>query len=194
MKAKKHPGGRPTEYREQFNEQAYKMCLLGADDAGLAELFGVTGRTINRWKRNYPEFCQSLRAGKAIADAEVASALYKSATGRHVITEDRVVSDGEGGTKIVTLSKQVPPDVAAQKAWLHNRAPKYWRNQPETLAEINFNPVPQAELDRIHAINLEKQKELMATVMGRVARLGIVTSYIDSSATREAGDEKNKTE
>jgi hypothetical protein len=31
--------GRPTKYKEEYNEQAYKLCLLGATDKELADFF-----------------------------------------------------------------------------------------------------------------------------------------------------------
>ena len=38
-------------------------------------------RTINRWKNQQPEFCQSLKEGKAEADARVADSLSQRAIG-----------------------------------------------------------------------------------------------------------------
>lgn len=65
--AKDNEGGRPTEYKHEYNDQAYKLCLLGATDNDLADFFNVTERTINNWKEEYQEFFQSINAGKEIA-------------------------------------------------------------------------------------------------------------------------------
>ena len=40
----KSTAGQPTKYKKEFAEQAYKYCLLGADDKKLAFLFEL------KWK------------------------------------------------------------------------------------------------------------------------------------------------
>ena len=44
--------GRPTKYEEEYNEQAYKLCLLGATDKEIGDFFNVDERTINNWNRD----------------------------------------------------------------------------------------------------------------------------------------------
>ena len=54
MAKTKNKGGRPPgtgKYKEEFDKQAYKLCLLGADDKRLADFFGVTETEI---KLNLP--------------------------------------------------------------------------------------------------------------------------------------------
>jgi hypothetical protein len=72
--------GRPTLYREEYTEQALKLCRLGATDRELADFFDVSEQTINAWKDAHPEFLESLKDGKAKADAEVADKLFRRAT------------------------------------------------------------------------------------------------------------------
>ncbi|QFY45050.1 hypothetical protein F6R98_10435 [Candidatus Methylospira mobilis] len=131
--------GRPTLYRDEYAEQAYKLCLLGMTDAEMAEFFEVSESTINLWKIEYPEFSESIAMGKGVADAAVAEALYKSATGAHFIKEDRAVSDGCGGTKIITMEKQLPPESRAQSFWLKNRQPQQWRDKVEVNATMKLD-------------------------------------------------------
>ncbi len=73
--------GRPTKYKEEYAEQAYKLTMLGFIDAELAEFFEVDESTINNWKHDQPEFLESIKKGKSLADAEVASKLYHRAIG-----------------------------------------------------------------------------------------------------------------
>ena len=73
--------GRPSLYREEFAEQARKLCLLGATDQELADFFEIDVRTIYDWKRTKPEFSQAIARGKMLADAEVAAKLYERACG-----------------------------------------------------------------------------------------------------------------
>ena len=39
--------GRPTKYKEEYAEQAYKLCLLGAKDKEMADFFQVSLSTLN---------------------------------------------------------------------------------------------------------------------------------------------------
>ena len=73
--------GRKSAYKEEYNQLAENYALLGATDKEMANLFGVTERTLNQWKKDYPEFLQSLKKGKSIADANVAAKLYNRAIG-----------------------------------------------------------------------------------------------------------------
>lgn len=119
---------RPTDYRQEYAEQAHKLCLLGFTDKQLAVFFGVNESTINRWKQKYPEFCKSIKSGKVIADAQVTESLFKRATGIEV-TEVEVRDDGKKKVKRVT-KRPIPPDTTAQIFWLKNRQPELWRDKP----------------------------------------------------------------
>ena len=81
MAAKWNQVGRPSKFRQEYVEQAFKLCLLGATDAELGRFFDVDERTINNWKESHPEFLQSLKDGKEQADARVAQSLYRKALG-----------------------------------------------------------------------------------------------------------------
>src|SRR5690606_9591061 len=77
----KSKGGRPTDYRPEYCELARNYCLLGAKDTELAVFFGVSESTLNLWKKEHPEFSESIKEGKEEADARVAQSLYHRATG-----------------------------------------------------------------------------------------------------------------
>jgi len=68
--------GRPTKYKEEYAEQAYKLCLLGHIDDELADFFEVDVSTIHRWKLEHEEFRDSIKKGKEIADGNVVQSLY----------------------------------------------------------------------------------------------------------------------
>lgn len=123
----KHPGGRPTDFKEEYIELAYKFCLLGADDKTLARYFDVTEQTINNWKIKVPEFFESIKRGKEIADAEIANALYHRAKG-YEHKEDKIFNNN-GSPLIVPTIKHYPPDTAAAFIWLKNRS--NWRDKQE---------------------------------------------------------------
>ena len=74
-------GGRPTSFKKEYVEQAYKLCLLGATDKDLANFFNVTEQAINIWKGKYNDFRLVLQEGKMLADANVAERFYNRARG-----------------------------------------------------------------------------------------------------------------
>ncbi|WP_276308161.1 hypothetical protein [Methylomonas sp. Kb3] len=41
----------------------------------------MSEKTINTWKKQAPEFADSLKRGKTLADAQVANSLFHRATG-----------------------------------------------------------------------------------------------------------------
>ena len=121
--------GRPSKYRDEFAEQARKLCLLGATDKELGSFFGVSEQTINAWKSEHSAFLESLKAGKELADATVADSLYQRAKGySHPEDDIRVV----GGAIVITPTiKHYPPDSTALIFWLKNRRPDLWRDKRE---------------------------------------------------------------
>jgi hypothetical protein len=123
------PAGRPTKYKTEYADQAYKLCLLGATDAEMANFFEVDEATINRWKEAHPEFCESIKNGKIKADAEVASSLYKRATGYKIDTVK--VFQFQGEPVIVPVVEEIAPDTGAAMAWLKNRRKKEWRDKQD---------------------------------------------------------------
>ena len=134
----KHPGGRPTKYKPEYAELAFKYCLLGATDAELAKYFEVDERTINRWKQDYPEFCQSIKEGKEEADAKVANSLFKKATGYE--QETFKVFQFQGDPVIVPVVEHIAPDTGAAMAWLKNRQPSKWRDKQDIDMTIKDMP------------------------------------------------------
>lgn len=136
--------GRPTKYDEdKYPKQAYKLCLLGATDAELADFFEVHEDTINEWKIVYPEFSVSIKKGKDQADAEVAHKLFKRATGYE--HDDVDIKMYEGQIIETQLVKHYPPDTAAAIFWLKNRQKKKWTDK-QVLSNDPDNPLPQVTI------------------------------------------------
>jgi hypothetical protein len=127
IKKKESAGGRPTSYKQEYAEQAYKLCLLGATDTKLADFFGVSESTLNLWKQAHPKFSESMSSGKDQADAEIAQALFHRAKGySHPEVDVRVVASEIVQTP---LTKHYPPDTQAASLWLRNRQPRLWRDK-----------------------------------------------------------------
>ena len=117
------PAGQPTKYREEYNERAKSLCLLGLIDRELAFHFDVTEKTLNNWKHEHPKFLQSLKDGRINADANVARSTYKRALGY----------DKDG--------KHYPGDTKAQQIWLNNRQRGLWKDRQTVEHDTteNFN-------------------------------------------------------
>jgi len=127
--------GRPTTYKHEYDNQAFKLCLLGHTDEELARYFEIEVSTLNKWKLANPNFVESIKAGREDADAEVSQALYKSAMGySHPETIYHVVSDGSNlGSSVVATEtvKQYPPNERALRFWLMNRQRAKWTEKTE---------------------------------------------------------------
>lgn len=121
--------GRPTAYKPEYVQQAYKLALLGLTDAQMADVFGVSEQTLNAWKGKYPEFLESIKNGKAPADAEVAASLYRRAKG-YSHPEDKIFCNANGEVTVQPTTKHYPPDTAAAFIWLKNRAG--WKDKVHT--------------------------------------------------------------
>jgi len=120
--------GRPSKYREEFAQQAYKLCLLGLTDAELAKYFEIAESTLNLWKEGHPEFMEALKAGRAQADAKVAEKLYRRATGYSHVDTKFATFEGQI-TDQKEYIKHHPPDTTAAIFWLKNRQKKHWRDK-----------------------------------------------------------------
>lgn len=121
--------GRPTKYKEEYAEQARKLCLLGSTNPELASFFEVSVDTITEWMNVHEDFSAAIKSGKDQADANVASRLYSRAMGYdHEDTDIRVI---EGQIVQTSVQKYYPPDTAAAIFWLKNRQRAKWRDRIE---------------------------------------------------------------
>ena len=134
------PAGAPSLFKDEYNEQAEKLCKLGATDSELADFFEVTETTINNWKIVHTEFFESIKKGKILADSNVAERLYQRALGfEHDSEEIKVLTVGkESVIERVPIRKIYPPDPTAAIFWLKNRRPKEWRDKQEMEGKIQL--------------------------------------------------------
>jgi hypothetical protein len=143
--------GAPTKYRAVYDEQVRKLCLLGATDKAIAEFFEVDEATINRWKIEFPSFCESIKTGKQHADMEVAESLFKRATGyKH---DEDVIFQYKGDPVIVSSTKHYAPDVTAAIFWLKNRTRRNefpWKDRMELISQAvqNLNELSDEDLQQ----------------------------------------------
>lgn len=120
--------GRPSKF-EQVKDMLYKMASYGMTDKQMADVVGVSEQTINNWKLKDPNFLESLKAEKEIADARVERSLFERATG-YSHAEDKIFNDN-GTPLVVPTVKHYAPDTTAAIFWLKNRKPREWRDKQD---------------------------------------------------------------
>jgi hypothetical protein len=160
--------GRPTLYKEDYNEQVKKLCLLGATDKEISDFLQISESTLNNWKLEYPEFMESIRAGKQMADMEIAHSLYNSAQDRIIPEQQafklkKVYYDDNGKrieeerVEIVEVGRSVPANDRSIQFWLKNRNPDRWKDKHE-VEVTNDNMSPEEKAERIAYLKAKLNK------------------------------------
>lgn len=114
----------------------------GLTDEQIAGNLGISKDTFYKYKKEHPDFSDSLKKGKEIVDYAVENALLKRALGyTTTIKKDKVTKDGD----VVEIKEEVHvmPDTTAQIYWLNNRKPKQWKNK--RTEEANNDEISKVE-------------------------------------------------
>ena len=104
---------RPTKYNSSMLINAQKFAKVGMTDVQMALALGVSKATFNNWKKDYPEFLDSIKKAKTGSDEAIVNSLHKRASG---FTHD---------------GKYYPPDPVSMIFWLKNRQSEDWRDKQE---------------------------------------------------------------
>lgn len=132
--------GRPTEFREEYVEQAQRLAEIGWTDIEMADFFGVSDRTFYRWQNAHEHFRQAIKLGKDAPDDRMEYSLYHRGKGFEWYEEQAIKLKDvkyEGGKKVseterievVKIKRQAPPDSTAAIFWLKNR--RGWKDKSE---------------------------------------------------------------
>jgi len=141
--------GRPSKYKPEFADQARKLCELGATDLEIANFLEVDLSTINRWKVSQPDFCESLKRGKDVADDLVESRLFARATGySHDAVKIFLPKDADEPVYAPYVEHHAP-DTTAAIFCVKNRRPEKWRDRQQHDHTIGFEASLLEFLDRI---------------------------------------------
>ena len=150
--------GRKSGFKEEYVQLAENYALLGATDEELADFFNVNVATLNRWKKQFPEFRESLKKGKAVADANVASKLYNRAIGYDCKATKIVTYEGKV-TDQVEYVEHYPPDTTAASLWVRNRQPGKWRDKKEVESQVKLGDELESMSDEELAAIVRGEKE-----------------------------------
>lgn len=123
--------GRPTAYRQEFDERAERYALLGLTDVEIAECLGVAESTLHLWKKKHPSFSESITRGKVEADAKVAQSLYHRALGYSHDSVKIFMPAGRDEPVYAEYTEHYPPDTNAARLWLLNRQRGRWVDRHE---------------------------------------------------------------
>ena len=125
-KSKKNVGGRPTKYKPEYLAVMYKVTELGGTDKDVIAAIGVSERSLNSWKKKYPEVSAALNQGKDFANHEIKTALFQVAKGFKC--DDTKFATFEGQiTDSRKIKRHYPPNVRAIQFWLINRDRDNWK-------------------------------------------------------------------
>lgn len=148
--------GRAAKYTPELAEEFVSYIREGDNELTAAKKIDVGKSTVAKWKKDYPDFLESIKRARREISAkqvkDVEKSLYKRAVG-YPYVEEKIVkkpfnkTDGEGniiGTeeRIVertTQVKTVLPDVAAIIFFLTNRCPERWKNKQVQESKVDVS-------------------------------------------------------
>lgn len=116
-----------SAYVPGYAQRAHDLCLRGATDAEIAEVFEVHPASIADWKRTNPIFARALRNGREKALGRVARSLYAAATGQKIKETKAFVINGKIET--IDIVKELPVSVPAATLVLTNRDGGRWKDK-----------------------------------------------------------------
>lgn len=131
------------KYNAAYHDDwAWSLAIRGATNQDIADAFGTSRKTIERWKSQYQSFAEAMEKGKNAADAKVERSLFERATGYETTDTEKVIEvdprTGESKpVKVRTVTKQLPPDTMAGMYWLNNRRRDEWGKGKNKTQEIN---------------------------------------------------------
>ena len=144
--------GVPTKLTPKKAEKACEMAKKGATHPEVAEVLGVSEKTIYNWQRNNEDFLLAYREARAHANEAVEAALFKKATGyKKKIEKSAWSKERDDFVKDIT-EVEVEPDVNAIKFFLTNRDPDRWKEKSEVKTENEIKTItenPAEQLQRI---------------------------------------------
>lgn len=113
----------------------------GATNAELAEMLGVSVRTVYAWKGEYPQFAQAIRAGARESDGEILKSAFEQARGytrrvTEIVKLKEEFIDERSGKKLVReraeaveYDKYFEPDGRVTRFMLTNRLKDDYRDK-----------------------------------------------------------------
>lgn len=133
-------------WKPEMEEQVYRLALLGATKAQIAEFYGISIKLVEDWICYNPEFDRAWRRGTAEADMNVVKALYRKAVGyTYKETTNYTRLNAETGELMIVkqeiVEKHHSPDAFACLKWLALRQKQQWAEVSKTSVEVNHTGI-----------------------------------------------------
>ena len=136
--ARKGVGGRKALWDElgmaDRLEAIRGWALQGTTDKEMMQYLGISHETFYKWKKNYPEFNEAIKAGRFESDGEILNSAFKQTQGYYVqVTEPVKLRDEYGAehVEMVTYDKFIPANSTMTLFMLKNRLPQHYRDKQE---------------------------------------------------------------
>jgi Homeodomain-like domain len=156
-------GASPLYDPKHYPRYAKFLAERGATQAEIADCFGISTRTLQRWIVQYPELKEAVQAGNEVFNARVERALAERAIGFYAdqytwrATTDQERKQGKPEYVLVpTTRTYYPPDVAAARYWTKNRMRDKW-NDVNKVEVATKRRSSEEILEGIHAKLLDLQ-------------------------------------
>jgi len=127
---KKKIMGRPTKFNPILAEQIARMFELGLTDEQVSYATGIARATLSNWKKDNPDFLDTIKKAKAAADSQVEISLFRRAMGyEHKAV--KIFCNKDGKVTNVDYTERYPPDTTACIFWKKNRDPDRWKDKQD---------------------------------------------------------------
>lgn len=135
-------------YDNQYHPQwAFKLALAKNTNAEIGAVFGVKERCFEEWMQRYPRLKERVHAGREMADAEVAHAVYRSAKGyEHPAVK---INQYEGRPVVTHYTERYPPNIQAATLFLTNRDARWKNKVTNEQSGPDGDPIEVAVIERV---------------------------------------------
>lgn len=126
----KNGAGRKGNYEylvEPRLKDVENWAKVGVTEAVIARKLGISVRSLNTYKKKYPQFLQAIKQGREDLIIDVKVSMAQSAKGFYYQETTETVVEDENGIKTtrVTYNRFCTPNVLAQSRTLANYDPDY---------------------------------------------------------------------
>ena len=141
--------GRPSSYTPDHAHRARLAWEIGATDAQVAMLIGVSESTLARWCARHPAMAEARQAGRDDADTRVTFALYRRAIG-YDYTETRILLPfGAKEPLAVPVTRHKHAETGAGFRWLALRQPAAWAGRADAQGDHDLADRLAEALDNV---------------------------------------------
>ncbi len=139
--------GRPTKFNQSLGEKIAQLARDGKTIEQIAEIIGVSKRTLYNWQGNHSELMHAVKEARQVADELVEASLFSRAVGYShpavkIFCQDGVVTE-------VPYIEYYPPSEAAATFWLKNRQPEKWREKQPGEDDKTITHKGKIEIERV---------------------------------------------